>query len=91
MKNLLFKIAILLIFAISCSKEDEPILPPTPTAVETTNIYVAGFESNGLVNVANYWKNGVANSLSDGIKSTEVHSIFVFNNDVFTAGYHIMG
>ena len=45
-------------------------------------MYIVGYEGN----VAKYWKNGVATSLTDGIKSTDATDIFVSGNDVYVAG-----
>ena len=45
-------------------------------------VYVAGSEGN----VAKYWKNGVATSLTNGVNSASARSIFVISQDVYVAG-----
>jgi len=41
------------------------------------DVYVAGYEDNGSVSVAKYWKNGHAVSLTDGTKNAHAESIVV--------------
>ena len=65
----------------SCKKE----LSNT-TSEPQVNVYVAGWESNGVHQVAKYWKNGVAVSLSDGSKNEGVVGIAVSGNDVYVGG-----
>src|SRR4029077_18006114 len=50
------------------------------------HVFVAGYESNGTVNVAKYWIDGHEIRLSDGTNDAMANSIFVSNNDVFIAG-----
>lgn len=52
-----------------------------------TDLYVAGYESNGTNDVAKIWKNGVAIALSDGTHPSSVNAVVVTENDVYAAGY----
>lgn len=55
--------------------------------VEGADIYVVGYEFNGIVYTAKLWKNGVANSLSNGSRDAQALAISVSGNDVYIAGY----
>ena len=59
--------------------------------VSGTDVYVGGSESNGTVNVAKIWKNGVASSLTNGTNVAAVISVFVFGTDVYAAGGEFNG
>ncbi len=48
-----------------------------------TDVYVAGYEGE----VAKYWKNGVAVSLTDGTNKAQVDDITVYNGDVYIVGF----
>ena len=48
-----------------------PVQTPTPT------VYVAGWESSGAKMVTKLWKNGAAQSLSDGANDAYAFSVFV--------------
>lgn len=52
----------------------------------STDVYVAGFESNGAFSVAKIWKNGVASTLSAGGQG-EANGLFVKNPNVYVAGW----
>lgn len=58
---------------------------PTQTVKD---VYVAGYEikSTGK-NVAKYWKNGTAVTLTDGSRDAVANAVFVVGNDVYVAGY----
>jgi hypothetical protein len=45
--------------------------------VSGSDVYAAGYESNGSSKVAKVWKNGAATSLTDGTYAAEVFSLFV--------------
>jgi len=80
--------AIIFLFGITfcaCRKSNS-----TPAGPQT-NVYVAGYESNGTHNVAKYWKNGVAVNLTNGSNDAFASSIVVSGNDVYVAGYEFNG
>lgn len=72
---------------VSCSKDDDA--PLVPIAINTSGVYVAGHEFNGVEIVAKLWKNGVATNLSDGTKTAYTTSVFVTDTDVYVTGYQI--
>lgn len=62
------------------------------TTPPITNVYVAGYEANASgVEVAKYWKDGVAVPLSDGTHNSVATSIFVSGTDVHVAGFEFNG
>ena len=54
-------------------------------------VYVAGWENNGTVNVAKYWKDGTAVSLTNGTKDAWSNSVWVAGTDVYSCGYENNG
>jgi hypothetical protein len=50
------------------------------------DIYVAGNENNGTVNIAKVWKNGTPTNLTNGNFNALAYSIFVSGTDVYAAG-----
>ena len=80
LKNII--LTILAITFFSCNQDDD-----APKNNKTTDVYVAGFEDNGLRTVAKIWKNGIGTPLTDGSRTSEAHSIFVSNGDIYVAGF----
>ncbi len=72
---------LLIVFAFNACNES------VPEKKVATTIYVAGSEGN----VAKYWKNGVATSLTDGDNPATAKSIFVSGQDVHVVGYELNG
>lgn len=63
----------------------------TTTSTSSPDVYVAGYEYNGSNNIAKYWKNGVAISLTTGANDAGASSIFIDGSDVYVAGYEMQG
>lgn len=56
--------------------------------VLVTDVYVAGYQENPAgTGVATVWKNGVAQSLTDGVRFAEVMALAVSGSDVYAGGY----
>jgi len=56
--------------------------------VKKGDVYVAGQEYNEQgISVAKLWKNGIEQNLSDGKIEGSANSVFVYNEDVYVAGY----
>jgi hypothetical protein len=68
----------------SCKKDIPPIFKHGNFG--KAHAFIAGYESNGTVNVAKYWIDGQEIRLSDGTHYATANSIFVSNNDVYVAG-----
>jgi hypothetical protein len=81
-----------IISTCSCQKEINSTSTKQVTATlfsETTiikNVYVAGFENNGKHDVAKYWKNGQAVSLTNGFQNATANAIFVSAGNTYVAG-----
>lgn len=72
-------------FALSCGKDDDPV----PVA---KYFYVVGASINyDEVLVATIWKNGGEIPLTDGSNDSEVNSIYAVKDDVYMAGFEIIG
>jgi hypothetical protein len=56
------------------------------TTLYSSDVYVTGYESNGTVQVAKYWKNGTAIPLTDGTHGALALGIVVSGQDVYVAG-----
>ena len=73
----------------SCQKDIPPIFEENawkPGKSDKPVVFVAGYESNGINNVAKCWINNQEVTLSDGKNDAEAYSIFVTGNDTYIAG-----
>lgn len=61
----------------------------TGIAVENNDVYVSGYESNGILLTAKYWKNGSEVILGDGIRHSYTGGIAVKNGKVYVAGNQV--
>lgn len=78
--------SMLLLF--SCSKEDGTGVEPDEKEQQyQTDIYVAGYESNGRVLMPKCWKNGVPVDLEVGSQGAELYAMTVDGDDIYLAGY----
>ena len=68
----------ILLFAISCTKDDDS------QKDDQTDIYVAGYSSYNGFAAATLWKNGIATLLSDGSHEAQAHAVYTINNGVYT-------
>lgn len=59
--------------------------------VSGSDVYVVGQDKFGEEPVAMLWKNGIAETLSDGSKSAYAYSVFVSGNDIYVVGYERRG
>lgn len=60
----------------------------TGVTVKNNDVYVTGYENEQGINVAKYWKNGTAVTLSDGTLDEHASDIFISDqSDVFVSGY----
>lgn len=55
-------------------------------ALSGSDVYVAGYESNGTLQIAKYWKNGTAVILSDTTANVIANAIALIGADVYVAG-----
>ncbi len=62
---------------LACSGGGGGSIPVVPPPAAITDVYIAGYESNGTKNVAKVWKNGVATSLTDGTKDSSGNALLV--------------
>lgn len=56
-----------------------------------SDVYVAGYESNGSKKIAKLWKNGVATNLSNGTNDAVANAVLVNNGNLYVAGYESNG
>ncbi len=74
-----------LIVLLSCSKDDVPDTPATPTVKD---IYACGiaYTSTSGNSIATYWKNGIATLLTDETQRSYAKAITVVGDDIYVAG-----
>jgi hypothetical protein len=58
----------------------------TGIAVNGIDIYLSGWEYNGTIGIAKYWKNGIPVTIGDGIRSSRANAIAIKNNVIYVAG-----
>ncbi len=69
-------------FAISCRNDDD-----NSNQLEA-DVYVVGRVHNSTTtSYAKIWKNNNATSLTNGTTIAGAHSVFVYNDDIYVAGY----
>ena len=85
-KSLLAMIMGIIFTLTSCKKDFPPIFKGGHSHSGEPTVLVAGYESNGTYNVAKYWIDGQEIELSDGTRDASANSIFVSNNNIYTAG-----
>ena len=89
-KSLLIVLSIVSAVAFtSCQKDIPPIFKDNawkPGKSDKPVVFVAGYESNGINNVAKCWINNQEVTLSDGKNDAEANSIFETGNDAYIAG-----
>lgn len=66
----------------SCSKSSDS----KNSASNKASVYIAGYVSNGMNEIAALWKDGVVTRLTDGSQDASASSVFVSGNDVYVAG-----
>ncbi|WP_271766729.1 cadherin domain-containing protein [Aquimarina algiphila] len=61
----------------------------TINVTNIVDVYAAGYENKGGDDIATFWKNGEAISLTDGSNEAKANSVFVSGDDVYVAGYEV--
>lgn len=61
---------LILLLALSCSKKNND-------SAAKPNIYIEGYENNGSIFTAKYWKNSEEQLLSDGTQDAITTAIYV--------------
>lgn len=85
-KSWLFGLLIGAIAFTSCQKDDFHIFKDKGGRFGNPLVLVAGYESNGVNDVAKYWVDGQEVTLSDGKNDASANSIFVAGIDIYVAG-----
>lgn len=86
-----FILLVLVVFAISCSKdggEDEITVEKPVPAVK--DVYVVGHQTIDNIQHATLWKNGVPTLLNNTVNESDAKSVFVTGNDVYVCGYEVI-
>jgi hypothetical protein len=52
-----------------------------------TDVFAAGYQSNGTCGLACYWKNGNRIDYGDGVHSSTINSLLVSGIDIYAGGY----
>jgi hypothetical protein len=55
------------------------------------DVYVTGYQDNGIKNVAKVWKNGTPLDLTDGSADAQASDVALCGSDVIVAGYEYKG
>lgn len=80
--------AVILVTAPGC-KKDASSTQNSKTTATTSNVdvYVAGSTlGTGGITVATYWKNGIASTIGNGIRTSQLKAIAVNGTDVYAIG-----
>ncbi|MBS1669374.1 MAG: hypothetical protein JST58_18530 [Bacteroidetes bacterium] len=88
MRQPIFGLFLFTFFITSCKKNGSSPSPLPPPGNSGT-VYAVGYESNGTVTVAKYWKDNVAVNLTDGTKNAQATGIFISGNDVYISGFEV--
>lgn len=86
MRNLVLWTLVISLVTFSC-KKPKTTPPPNPPSGNSGDVYTVGYEYNGTVTVAKYWKNKVGVSLTDGTKAAQATGIFINGADVYICGF----
>ena len=87
MKIYILPFTMVLLFS-SCKKSSNSPAP-NPTPGNSGSVYAVGYESNGTVTVAKYWKDNVAVNLTDGTRNAQASGIYISGSDVYISGFEM--
>jgi hypothetical protein len=80
-----FLIASIIAFT-SCKKDIPAVTKDEPPKFDKPVVLVAGYESNGVNDVAKCWINDQELALTDGTNNASANSVFVSDNNIYIAG-----
>lgn len=65
----------------------------TATTLTAQDVFIAGYDNDGTSsNIAQIWEeDGTKHNLTNGTQFARANSVFVYNNDVYAAGYEYNG